>query len=330
MTHEMTTNQPESPSDTGLGRGLGEMGRQDRGKLKVFLGAVAGVGKTYAMLEAARERRAEGVDVLVGWVDTHGRPETESLLRGLEALPRRRVVRRGVSCEEFDLDAALARRPALILVDEFAHANLPGARHAKRWQDVSELLDAGIDVYSTLNIQHLESLNDTIQQITGVVVRETIPDMIVESADEVVAVDVSVEALVNRLKRGDVYKKEQIDSALRNFFREGNLNALREIALRQTAQEVDEELEDYMKAHGIEDAWQTVERIMVCISPSPNSKKLLRRGALIARRYRAEWFAVAVENTSWPASWERKLWYCRQEAYQASCRGSQKKNTFHR
>ena len=177
--------------------------------------------------------------MLIGWVETHGRPETESLLRGLEALPRRRVVRRGVSCEEFDLDGALARRPALILVDEFAHANLPGARHAKRWQDVMELLDAGIDVYTTLNIQHLESLSDVVAKITGLVVRETVPDMVLEQTDEVALIDLPPDELLQRLKEGKVYVPEQAREAVQNFFRKGNLIALRELALRRTADRVD-------------------------------------------------------------------------------------------
>jgi two-component system sensor histidine kinase KdpD len=272
------------------------MGRQVRGRLKIFLGAVAGVGKTYAMLEAARERRAEGVDMLVGWVDTHGRPETESLLRGLEALPRRRVVRRGVSCEEFDLDAALARRPALILVDEFAHANLPGARHAKRWQDVMELLDAGIDVYTTLNIQHLESLSDVVAKITGLVVRETVPDMVLEQTDEVALIDLPPDELLQRLKEGKVYVPEQAREAVQNFFRKGNLIALRELALRRTADRVDAQMRVYMRDHAIGKTWPVTERIMACISPSPHAVQVVRAAKRFADALRAEWIVVFVDT----------------------------------
>jgi two-component system sensor histidine kinase KdpD len=279
----------------------------NRGKLKIFIGYAPGVGKTYTMLNEGNRRMQRGEDIVIGYTEAHGRAETDKQISNTPVIPRKKIEYGGHAMEEMDTDAIIKRHPTTVLVDEMAHTNVPGSKYLKRYEDISKILDAGINVITTLNIQHLESLNDTIQQITGVVVRETIPDIIVESADEVVAVDVSVEALLNRLKRGDVYKKEQIDSALRNFFREGNLNALREIALRQTAQEVDEELEEYMKAHGIEDAWQTVERIMVCISPSLNAKKLIRRAALIARRYRAEWFAVAVENTSFfAAKWTQK------------------------
>jgi two-component system sensor histidine kinase KdpD len=216
-----------------------EEAHQRRGRLKVFLGAVAGVGKTYAMLQAARERQADGADVLVGWVDTHGRAETEALLPGLELLPRRPVEYRGHVLTEFDLDLALSRRPTLILVDELAHTNAPGSRHAKRWQDVAELLGAGIHVYTTLNVQHLESLNDVVAQITGVVVRETLPDSVLEQADEVELIDLPPEDLLQRLKEGKVYVPDQAAEAAKSFFRKGNLIALRELALRRTADRVD-------------------------------------------------------------------------------------------
>jgi two-component system sensor histidine kinase KdpD len=292
----MATNQPRSESDAGLGRGPGDKGRQGRGRLKVFLGAVAGVGKTYAILEAAHERRAEGVDVLIGWVDTHGRPETESLLRGLEALPRRRVVQRGVSCEEFDLDAALARRPALILVDEFAHTNVPGSRHAKRWQDVMELLDAGIDVYTTLNIQHLESLSDVVAKITGLVVRETVPDMVLEQADEVTLIDLPPDELLQRLKEGKVYAPELAKEAAQDFFRKGNLIALRELALRRTADRVDAQMRVYMRDHAIDTTWPVTERIMACISPSPHAIQVVRAAKRFADALRAEWIVLFVDT----------------------------------
>src|SRR5262244_3236456 len=205
--------------DTLLARVQEEETHQGRGKLKIFFGATAGVGKTYAMLEAAHARRKESVDVVVGWVDTHGRAETEALLEGLEVLPRRSVAYRGTTLDAFDLDAALARHPTLLLVDELAHTNAPGSRHAKRWQDVEELLDAGIDVYTTVNVQHLESLNDVVAQITGVLVRETVPNAVFEEADEVELVDLPPDELLQRLREGKVYVPEQAEEALANFFR---------------------------------------------------------------------------------------------------------------
>src|SRR3989440_1072673 len=199
--------------------------RRGRGKLKVFFGAAAGVGKTYAMLEGARAQRAAGLDVVAGVVETHRRAETEALLEGLEILPRRRIEYRGTTLEEFDLDGAITRHPALLLVDELAHTNAPESRHAKRWQDVLELLDAGINVYTTMNVQHLESLNDVVAQITGVVVRETIPDSILEQADEVELIDLPPDDLLQRLREGKVYTSQQAEQAIRNFFRKGNLIA---------------------------------------------------------------------------------------------------------
>lgn len=267
-----------------------------RGKLKIFIGYAPGVGKSYDMLNEGNRRLQRGEDIVIGYVELHGRTDTEKQIGDLPIVPRKKIEYAGRVMEEMDTEAIIRRHPQTALIDEIAHTNVPGSKNIKRYEDINEILQAGINVITTLNVQHLESLNDIIKQITGVNVRETIPDSVVENADEVVAVDITVEALLNRLKRGDVYKKEKIDSALRNFFREGNLTALREIALRQTAQEVDEELEAYMKAHGIGETWHTVERIMVCVSASPNSKKLIRRGALIARRYKCEWFVVAVEN----------------------------------
>jgi len=209
--------------------------RQRQGKLKVFFGAAPGVGKTYAMLEAARKRREEGVDIVAGLVETHGRSETDALLEGLEILPRRPFYYKGKTLHEFDLDAALARNPSIILVDELAHTNVPGARHKKRWQDVRELLCAGISVYTTVNVQHLESLNDVVHQITGVAIRETLPDLFLERADEIELVDLPPDDLLQRLKEGKVYIPDQARKAMENFFRKGNLIALRELALRRTA-----------------------------------------------------------------------------------------------
>jgi two-component system sensor histidine kinase KdpD len=225
--------------------------RQARGKLKIFFGAAAGVGKTYAMLESARARRAEGKDVVVGIVETHGRKETEALLEGIEVLTPRYVEYRGTRLREFDPDAALARRPVIVLVDELAHTNAPGSRHPKRWQDIHELLDAGINVYTTLNVQHIESLNDVVQQVTGVVVRETVPDSVVEQADEVELIDLPPDDLIQRLKEGKIYFPEQAGLAAENFFRKGNLIALRELALRSTADRVNLQVRTYREEQAI-------------------------------------------------------------------------------
>jgi two-component system sensor histidine kinase KdpD len=273
-----------------------EEAAERRGKLKIFLGAVAGVGKTYAMLQAARERRSEGVDVVVGWVDTHGRAETEALLADLEVLPRRPIEYRGHTLGEFDLDAALARRPAVILVDELAHTNVPGSRHAKRWQDVLELLEAGIHVYSTLNVQHLESLNDIVAQITGVVVRETLPDSVLEQAEEVELIDLAPEDLLQRLKDGKVYVPEQAAEAVRSFFRRGNLIALRELALRRTADRVDLQMRHYMRDHAIRKTWPVTERILACVGASPHSVRVVRATKRFADALRAQWIVAYVET----------------------------------
>src|SRR5262245_6819209 len=273
--------------------------RRARGKLKIFFGAAAGVGKTYAMLEAARAQRAAGVDVVAGIVETHHRVETEALLTGLEILPRRRVEYRGTGLEEFDLDAALARHPALLLVDELAHTNASGSRHAKRWQDIAEVLDAGIDVYTTVNVQHLESLNDVVAQITGVLVRETVPDSILEQAHEVELIDLPPDELLQRLREGKVYVPEQARRALDHFFSKGNLIALRELALRRTADRVDAQMQAYRQTHAITETWPTNERLLVSVSPSPLSVRLVRAARRMAARLRAEWLAVYVET---PAS----------------------------
>jgi two-component system sensor histidine kinase KdpD len=270
--------------------------RAARGQLKIFFGACAGVGKTYAMLEAARARQRDGVEVVVGWVETHGRAETEALLEGLEILPPRRLSYRGVSLAEFDLDGALERRPSLILVDELAHTNAPGSRHTRRWQDVVELLDAGIDVSTTLNVQHLESLNDVVAQITGVVVRETVPDRLVEQADEIELVDLPPEDLLKRLREGKVYVAELAGAAAANFFREGNLIALRELALRRTAERVDAQMEHYRRAHAIREPWPAAERLLVLVAPSPYAARLVRATRRMAARVRAPWIAVHVET----------------------------------
>src|SRR5881409_2356251 len=249
-----------------LARAKEEEARKARGRLKLFFGAAAGVGKTFAMLEAARELRADGVDVVVGVVETHGRAETESLLERLEILPPRQVPYRGSTLKEFDLDAALARRPAVILMDELAHSNAEGSRHAKRWQDVLELVDAGINVYTALNVQHLESLNDLVAKITGVIVRETVPDSVLERADEIELVDLPPDELIQRLQEGKVYLPQQAQEAMHNFFRKGNLIALRELALRRTADRVDAQMQAYMREHAIATTWPVAERVLVCVS----------------------------------------------------------------
>jgi len=248
------------------------------------------------MLQAARERRAEGADVLVGWVDTHGRAETEALLTGLECLPRRSVEYRGHLLAEFDLDLALSRRPALILVDELAHTNAPGSRHPKRWQDVMELLEAGIHVHTTLNVQHLESLNDVVAQVTGVTVQETLPDSVLEQADEVELIDLPPEELLERLREGKVYIPEQAAVAAERFFRQGNLIALREMALRRTADRVDAQMRSYMRDHAIRTTWPVTERLLACVGPSPHSVQVVRAAKRFADTLRAEWIVGWVET----------------------------------
>ncbi len=275
---------------------LATASKEGQGRLKVFLGAAPGVGKTYAMLEAARVKAMSGTPVLVGVVETHGRTETTELLLGLDIVPRRKIEYHGTLLEELDVDAILARRPQLVLVDELAHTNAPGSRHLKRYLDVEELLEAGIDVYTTLNIQHLESLNDAVAQITGVRVRETVPDRILARADEVELVDLSVEDLLERLREGKVYVPDLAERAIRSYFRPGNLAALRQLALRQAAEQVDDEMHTYMRAHAIPGPWPATERLMVSIGPSPLSRRLVRACRRRAERRHAEWIAVYVET----------------------------------
>ena len=267
-----------------------------RGKLKIFFGACAGVGKTYAMLESARVQKKEGTDLVVGYVEAHKRAETEALLEGLEILPPQTIQYKNVSLNEFDIDAALIRKPALILVDELAHTNAPGSRHPKRWQDVEELLDKGIDVYTTLNVQHCESATDLVAQITGVIVHETVPDTIVEKADEIELVDLPTENLLKRLKDGKVYLGETAQAAAQHFFQPGNLIALRQLALRYTAHNVDEKLMSYKQAHAISKVWGARDKFLVCISPSPNALGLVRAGKRIASDLGVEWTVVFVET----------------------------------
>ncbi|MGB8983019.1 MAG: sensor histidine kinase KdpD [Anaerolineales bacterium] len=271
-----------------------------RGKLKIFLGYAAGVGKTYAMLEAAYQRKAQGVDVVVGYVETHKRVETEELLKGLDVLPRRQVEYHHVTLPELDVEAVLERKPQLVLVDEFAHTNVPGSRHPKRHQDVEDILEAGIDVYTTLNIQHLESLNDVVAQVTGVIVRETVPDRVIDEASEIEVIDLPPDELLTRLKEGKVYVPEQAARAIQKFFRRGNLTALREMSLRRAAERVDDQMRSYMQTRAIPGPWAAGERLLVCISPSPLAEKLVRTTCRLAGELNAEWVAVYVEVASRP------------------------------
>jgi two-component system, OmpR family, sensor histidine kinase KdpD len=269
---------------------------QKRGKLKIFLGYAAGVGKTYAMLEAAHQRKAQDIDVVVGYVETHKRLETEEILSGLEVLPRREVEYHNVVLTELDVDAVLKRHPELVLVDEFAHTNAPGSRHPKRYQDIDEILDAGIDVYTTFNIQHLESLNDIVAQVTGVIVRETVPDSLIDQASEIEVIDLPPDELLSRLQEGKVYIPEQAARAIQKFFRKGNLTALREMAFRRAAERVDHQMRDYMETSAIPGPWPATERLMICISGHPISERLVRAGRRLADELKAEWFAVHVQT----------------------------------
>ena len=269
---------------------------EERGKLKIFLGAAPGVGKTYAMLQAAQAKMNDGVDVVVGVVETHGRRETEVLLKGFELVPRLRAEYKGRTLDEMDLDAVLARRPGLVLVDELAHTNAPGSRHAKRYSDIEELIEAGIDVYTTLNIQHVESLNDVVAKVTRIRIRETVPDRILDRADDIEVIDLSPEDLIHRLREGKVYVPEQAARAIKHFFSPGNLTALRELALRRTAQRVDEQMLNYMRMHAISGPWAAAERVLVCVNELPGGPELIRHAKRIADRLHAPWIAVFVDT----------------------------------
>ncbi|HYI69115.1 MAG TPA: sensor histidine kinase KdpD [Skermanella sp.] len=287
------TDRDDRPSPEAL---LAEANRERRGRLKIFLGAAPGVGKTFAMLEAAHDQRREKVDVVIGIVETHGRRDTEALLDGLEVLPRRQVDYRGRFFAEMDVDAILRRRPGLVLVDELAHTNIPGSRHVKRFQDVEEILEAGIDVLSTLNIQHLESLNDVVERITGVKVRETVPDSVLQDADEIELIDLPPQTLIKRLREGKVYVPDQAMLAMERFFSPGTLTALREMALRAAAERVDAQMVTYMRAHAIQGPWPTRERILVCIGDGKAVFRLVRTARRAAERRQAPWIAVHVET----------------------------------
>ena len=300
------TSEPDAnrrPSPDAL---LATSAERHQGRLKIFLGAAPGVGKTYEMLLAGKARQREGIDVVVGLVETHGRAETKALLEGLEILPRKEVEYRERTLSEMDLDAILARKPKLVLVDELAHTNVSGSRHAKRYQDVDEILAAGIDVYSTLNIQHLESLNDVVAQITRVRVRETLPDHVIDQADEVEVIDLTPKDLIERLQAGKIYTRNVADRALEHYFSEGNLTALREMALRRTAQRVDEQMLSYMQAHAIRGPWAAGERVLVCINEHPSSLSLVRYARRVADRLQAKWEAVYIETTRHQSLTERE------------------------
>ena len=270
------------------------------GKLKIFLGYAAGVGKTYAMLEAAQQRQKQGLDVVIGYVETHDRSDTTAMVQGLEQVPLLQTIYHGIQLLEVDVDTIINRRPAIVLIDELAHTNSPGSRHPKRYLDVQDILSEGIDVYTTLNIQHLESLNDVIAQITGVIVRETIPDRIIDEATEIELIDLPPDELLTRLQEGKVYIPEQAKRAIQKFFRKGNLSALREMSLRRAAERVDNQMRDYMRTQAIPGPWAASDRLLVCISPSPLSEKLIRTTRRLSDELNAEWFAIYVNETTKP------------------------------
>ena len=289
-------NRPDP--DTLLAHVQGEERQKHRGKLKIFLGYIAGVGKTFEMLEAAHLRKNEGIDVKIGYIETHGRAETEALVEGIPVIPRKMIEYRNVTIPEMDLDNVLAARPQLVLVDELAHTNAPGSRHTKRYQDVEEILDDGIDVYTTLNIQHVESLNDVIAQITGVIVRETIPDRVIDEATEIELVDLAPPELLQRLREGKVYVPDMAARAIEQFFNEGNLFALRELALRRAAERVDDQMLAWMQTRAIPGPWAAGESILICVGPGPLSERLIRTARRQADRITAQWSAIYVETPS--------------------------------
>jgi two-component system sensor histidine kinase KdpD len=274
---------------------LARIKEQERARLRIYIGAAPGVGKTYEMLQEAHALRARGLDVVIGYVETYGRRDTVAQIKDLQIVPRRAVEYRGVTMEEMDVDGIIRRRPQVVIVDELAHTNVPGSKHEKRYEDVLELLDAGIHVMTAVNIQHIETLNDAVARLTGVRVRETVPDTFIDRADEVINVDVTVEELRNRLRQGKVYKPEKVEQALTNFFRKGNLSTLRELALRAVADEVGEKAASYRQREGLEPAL-IPERVMVCMSSNALAPRVIRTGARIAGRLGSKWYAVYVET----------------------------------
>ena len=288
------TNGDRRPSPESL---LAQLKESERARLRVYIGAAPGVGKTYQMLEEAHQLRRQSLDIVIAAVETHGRAETAALVDGLERVPMRKIEYRGVTLEEMDVEAVITRRPALAIVDELAHTNVPGSKNHKRFEDVLNLLDAGISVITAVNIQHLESLNDAVARTTGVRVRETVPDSFLKRADEVVNVDVSVDMLRTRLRQGKIYGVEKIEQSLNNFFRKGNLTALRELALRQLAEDQSAKAQDYRAREGLEQA-VIPEKVMVCMASRGSAKRLLRVGSRIAGRLASDWYAVYVETPS--------------------------------
>jgi two-component system sensor histidine kinase KdpD len=274
---------------------LARIKEEERARLRIYIGAAPGVGKTFEMLQEAHALRARGLDVVIGYVETYGRRDTDAQIKDLEIVPRRAIDYRGVTMEEMDVDAIIRRKPQVAVVDELAHSNVPGSRHEKRYQDVLDILDAGIHVMTAVNIQHIETLNDAVARLTGVRVRETVPDTFLDRADEVINVDVTVEELRNRLRQGKVYKPEKVEQALSNFFRKGNLSTLRELALRAVADEVGEKAASYRQREGLEPAL-IPERVMVCMSSNTLAPRVLRTGARIAGRLGSKWYAVYVET----------------------------------
>lgn len=280
--------------------------QRSRARFRIYLGAAPGVGKTYAMLGEGQRRKSRGTDVVIGYVETHGRPLTIKMAEGLEVVPRKVIEYRGKLLEEMDVDALIARRPQVALIDELAHTNVPGSKNAKRWQDVLEVRDAGIIVITTVNIQHLESLRDRVEEITGIKVQETVPDWVIDEADEIELVDIAPEALQARMRHGNIYPPERARQALQNFFRLGNLQALREMALRRTIQEVDEQLDAYVRQHGLQ-SWRVDERVLVCFDHRPQSDTLLRRGARLAHGMRAPLHALHVRQGELPPAQQQAL-----------------------
>ncbi len=289
----MSTGQPHIKTpDEWLAAAEG----QKRGRFKVFLGYAPGVGKTFSMLSEAIRRKSRGEDVVIGIVETHGRSRTAELASQLEAVPRKLIEYKGTLFEEMDVDAILARKPEVVLIDELAHTNIEGSLHTKRFQDVLQVLEAEIDVLSTLNIQHVESITPRVQSLTGITVRETVPDWVLDRADEVVLADLTPEALVHRMSRGDIYPQERVERALQNFFRRGNLIALREMALQRVTRAVDRTLDDYVTQKKLSGHWQIAERVAVCISANPESRDLIARGARMAEAMNGEFFVLHVES----------------------------------
>jgi two-component system sensor histidine kinase KdpD len=292
----MTTEQRTKTPDEWLAAAEG----QKRGRFKVFLGYAPGVGKTFSMLSEAVRRRSRGEDIVIGVVETHGRPRTAELAAQLEAVPRKQIEYKGTLFEEMDVDAILKRHPEVVLIDELAHTNIEGSEHTKRYQDVLQILEAEIDVLATLNIQHVESITPRVQSLTGITVRETVPDWVLDRADEVVLSDLTPEALVHRMSRGDIYPQERVERALQNFFRRGNLIALREMALQRVTRAVDRTLDDYVTQKKLSGHWQIAERVAVCISANPESRDLIARGARMAEAMGGEFFVLHVEGEENP------------------------------